>query len=110
MAPTPEDLCVAHGAVSRAYSSFIENPTPQGVRFLVDNAALMFEAAGDLEMSDSVRAGLAWVHGAFTGLEDDATAEELAAVDGTATEEDIANVEAFGAYIATECNPKTVAP
>lgn len=99
----PSDFCAAFVQLAAATQTQATNPSPAAVEYLKNTASTVGDLAQDTEMTPEAHAGIVYVVSRLLSLDDDASAEDLAAADDAATVTDDAHANAFIEYLQTNC-------
>lgn len=102
-AVTAAEFCSAFGALAVAQDAQLDAASPEAVADLKAAAAQVGALAPGITMSADARAGVEFVVATFTGLPDDATAQDVVESDDGATLRDDADAQALAAFLGESC-------
>jgi hypothetical protein len=102
---TDDEFCAAFGELAAAQEAQLAAASPAAVSRLKDASTAVADLAPGTAMSEDAQAGVDFVVGAFLGLPDDATAQDVVEADDAATLTDDAHAQALAAYLAEACGP-----
>lgn len=100
---TAAEFCSAFGALAVAQDAQLSAASPEAVADLKAAAAQVGELAPGTTMSGEALAGVEFVVATFTGLPDDATAQDVIESDDEASLRDDADAKALAAYLGESC-------